>query len=176
MTKQRKITVWLLVLAFILIAADQLTKLAVAGVFGDSFKLTSGEIVEFIGSFVQFTYVENAGMAFGITFGIWKILLSLFSIAASAGLVWLLYKIEKLGFWLKLGFAVILAGAAGNLIDRVFYGIIFEHGSLFYGNVIDFILVDIPDIDFAGFHYTHWPVFNIADACVTIGVAILIFN
>jgi lipoprotein signal peptidase len=55
----------------------------------------------------------------------------------------------------------------------VFYGTT----PLFYGGVVDFILVDIPDIDFLWFQYTHFPVFNVADSCVTCGIILLIiFN
>ncbi len=179
MTKERKFTVYILLTAFLLILADQLTKLIAMGIpiFGvQTSGIRPGEYISVIGDFVQLTYVENAGMAFGITFGAGKIFLSLFSIIASVGLVYLLFRIENFSKWVRLAFAIILAGAAGNLIDRVFYGVIFGNGSLFYGNVIDFIIVDIPDINILGLHYTHWPVFNIADACVTIGVILLIIN
>lgn len=181
MTKERKFTVYMLVTAFLLIAFDQITKLIAMGVpiLGiQTPGIRAGEYISVIGTFLQFTYVENAGMAFGITFGAGKIFLSLFSVIASIGLVYLLFKIENYSKWVRLAFAVILAGAAGNLIDRVFYGIIFGTGSgtLFYGNVIDFIIIDIPDINFFGLNYTHWPVFNVADACVTIGVILLLIN
>ena len=179
MTKERKYTVYMLITAFVLILIDQVTKLTAMGIpiIGiHTSGVKPGEYISVIGDFLQFTYVENAGMAFGITFGIWKIFLSLFSIIASVGLVWLLFKIENYSKWVRLAFTVILAGATGNLIDRVFYGVIFGTGSLFYGNVVDFIIIDIPDINIFNLHYTHWPVFNIADACVTIGVFLLLIN
>jgi signal peptidase II len=74
--------------------------------------------------------------------------------------------------WIIGGFSLIFAGAVGNLIDRVFYGVIFSESPLFYGKVVDFIQVDIPDVAFLG--WTHFPVFNIADSCVTVGVILLI--
>lgn len=163
--------------AILLVVADQLTKLMVKGCdFGFlSFPgMGYGESISVIGSFLQFTYIENAGMAFGITFGAGKIFLSLFSVFASAALVYYIYKIRDMHFAVKLGFTLILAGAFGNLIDRVFYGVIFGEQPLFYGHVVDFIQVDIPDIDFLGLHYTHWPVFNIADSCVSCGVVLLL--
>ncbi len=171
------------ILAALLVLFDQFTKLLFKDIFGiaNIFGLQndyapSGSIPVF-GDFVQFVYVENEGMAFGITFGSFKILLSLFSVVASAALVYLIYKIKDSHFAVKLGFALILAGATGNLIDRCFYGLIFNEGPLFYGRVVDFIQVDIPDIRLFGRQYTHFPVFNVADSCVTCGAILLIlFN
>jgi signal peptidase II len=129
-----------------------------------------GQSTEVIGEYLRWTYVENPGMAFGIEFGPFKILLSLFSIVAAGGLVWLIGKLRNYNFWVKFGFAFILAGAVGNMIDRVFYGVFYGTHPLFYGWVVDFIQVDIPDIG----SWTHFPIFNIADSCVTVGVSILI--
>ena len=179
MTKDRKFTIILLVAAAVLVLVDQFTKLAAFGVpmLGMNFTgIARGEYISVIGDFLQFTYVENPGMAFGISFGAGKILLSLFSVAASIALIWYIFKIEKYSRFMRSAFALILAGAVGNLIDRVFYGILLQGRDLFYGNVIDFIMVDIPDINIGDFSYSHWPVFNIADACVTIGVILLLVN
>lgn len=165
--------------AFILIALDQITKFAVKGFpfFGFDYQgMHLGQSFNFIGEFVKITFVENEGMAFGITFGAYKIILSLFSVVASAGLYWFLVKLEHFSDWVKAGIALIFAGAVGNLIDRVFYGVFYGEMPLFYGRVVDFIQVDIPDITIFGMTYTHWPVFNIADACVTVGVVFLLFN
>lgn len=164
-------------LSFALIVFDQITKLMVKGfnLFGITHNgMPMGEYIRVIGDLVQFTYIENAGMAFGITFGAGKIFLSLFSIIASSGLVYYLWKLDKFSCWVRLGIAFILAGAVGNLIDRVFYGVIFGTDPLFFGKVVDFVLVDIPDINILGIYYTHWPVFNVADACVTCGVVLLL--
>jgi len=68
----------------------------------------------------------------------------------------------------------IFTGAFGNLVDRVFYGLFFNYSTLFYGRVIDFIQVDIPDITIFNLHYTTFPIFNVADSCVTIGVVFLL--
>jgi signal peptidase II len=69
---------------------------------------------------------------------------------------------------------LILAGAFGNFIDRMFYGVLYGEGPLFYGLVVDFIQIDIPDIQLGQFAYTHWPVFNIADSCVSIGMILIL--
>jgi signal peptidase II len=177
MTDNKNNTGYFYLLSFLLVALDQVTKLTFKGfnIFGISHKgLPIGENIKVIGDFLQFTLVENAGMAFGITFGAGKIFLSLFSIFASIALVYYLWKLFKFSFWVRLGISLILAGAVGNLIDRVFYGVLFGTDPLFFGRVVDFILVDIPDINIFGLHYSHWPVFNIADSCVSCGVVILL--
>ncbi len=166
--------------AFLLIIFDQLTKISVKGfnLFGfkhEGFYL--GEAVEVWGDFIQFTFVENAGMAFGISFGAAKIFLSLFSVFASIALGIYLYKIRFFHPGVKTGIMLIFAGAVGNLIDRVFYGVFYGESPIFYGKVVDFVQVDIPDVDFLGLYYTHFPVFNVADSCVTVGVVfLLLFN
>lgn len=165
------------ILSIFLVLSDQATKLAVKGfsLFGISHQgMNYGEQIRVIGEFLQFTFIENEGMAFGISFGPFKIILSLFSIIAAIALAYYLYKLSDYHFWVKLGIALILAGAAGNLVDRVFYGVFYGYESLFYGRVVDFIQVDIPDINLPGFSYSHWPVFNIADSCVSCGVVLLL--
>ena len=158
----------------ILVLLDQVSKIIAKDYFNAEHYMSP---VQVIGDFLQFTYVENEGMAFGISWGPFKIVLSCFSIVASLALIYILQRLKNASAFVKIGVMFILAGAVGNLVDRVFYGIIFGESALFYGRVVDFILVDIPDIDFMGLNYTHWPVFNIADACVTVGVIfLLLFN
>lgn len=171
----KKSIVWCFILAFLLIALDQCTKLYFKGfsLFGiEHHGVGYGAQIPVIGTFLQWTYIENSGMAFGIQFGWGKIFLSLFSIIAGTFLAYLILKLKDFSFWIKLGFSFIFAGAVGNLIDRVFYGVFFHEGPLFYGRVVDFVQVDIPDIGFLGWRY--FPIFNIADSCVTVGVIILI--
>ncbi len=167
---------FILAISFVLL--DQITKILVKGfsIFGfQHIGFNYGESISVIGDFLHFTFIENPGMAFGISFGAGKIFLSLFSIVAAIALGWYLSKIKFAKRGVKLGIALIFAGAVGNLIDRVFYGVIYGEMPLFYGKVVDFIQVDIPDIDLFGVYYSHWPVFNIADSCVTVGVIILLF-
>lgn len=167
-----------LLFGFLLIILDQATKLAIKGFdfFGFSHQgIEYGSLHSVIGDFVQITYIENPGMAFGISFGWGKIFLSLFSIVAGIALAVYLLRIKSAHLAVKIGITLLFAGAVGNLIDRVFYGVIFGEQALFYGYVVDFIQVDIPDIDFFGIFYTHFPVFNVADSCVTVGVVFLLF-
>lgn len=175
-----KYNIALFSIAILLILLDQLTKIYIKGfnLFGYQHSgMLLGDSYKAIGDVIRITFVENPGMAFGIEFGAGKILLSLFSIVASYMLVWLLIKLNGYNIFIRIAFTLILAGATGNLVDRVFYGVFYGESALFYGKVVDFIQVDIPDLNFLGLHYTHFPVFNVADSCVSVGVIFLIiFN
>lgn len=169
-----------LIIAFFLVLLDQVTKIFVKG-----FKLLGflhsgmhiGESFPIIGDAVKITFVENPGMAFGVEFGSGKIFLTLFSLIASIGLIFYLRLLNKAHIYVRIAIMLILSGAFGNFIDRMFYGVFYGEGPLFYGLVVDFIQIDIPDITIGSLTYTHWPVFNIADSCVTIGMILLIiFN
>ncbi|HEY4643383.1 MAG TPA: signal peptidase II, partial [Bacteroidota bacterium] len=126
-----------------------------------------------LGEFLKLTYIENSGMAFGLDFG-GKMFFSVFSVVASVGILIYLFKIRSEPFPIRLSLAMILGGAVGNLIDRVFYGAIFDSMPLFQGRVVDFVDVDFFNVDIFGYHLSRWPVFNIADASVTVGVFLLL--
>ena len=98
----------------------------------------------------------------------------IFTFVAAIGLFYYLYKSKERDLPLRLGLAFILAGALGNLIDRAFYGVIFDYAPLLYGRVVDFIQVEFWDFTLFGNTYETWPIFNIADSSVTIGVAIIL--
>ena len=100
--------------------------------------------------------------------------LSLFSLLASIGIFYYLYKSSKQKFVVRLSLALILGGAIGNLIDRTFYGIIYGYAPIFYGKVVDFFNVDFFDFTLFGRTFDRWPIFNIADASVSIGVIMLL--
>ena len=160
---------------------DQITKLMVKG-FSIPFLninyegMYLGQMIPVIGDFFRITFVENPGMAFGYDPGSsFKLIISIFSLAASIGLVFYLYVIRDKSRSLRIAIALILGGAVGNLIDRTFYGVIYNYGPLFYGKVVDFFDVDFFDFTLFGRSYDRWPVFNIADAAVTIGVLVLVF-
>lgn len=108
------------------------------------------EPVRVVGEFVQFTYTRNSGIAFGMFAG-QSFPFYIFSIVASLAVVWLWARHERLPMVRQLSLALILGGAVGNLIDRVRLG-----------EVTDFILLSWRGHDF--------PVFNVADVCVTCGV------
>ncbi|MBM2813845.1 MAG: lspA [Ignavibacteria bacterium] len=172
-----KTNIFFLSLSILFVLSDQASKLAVKGFNFLGIQHTGlrlGEQIPVIGNFLQITYIENAGMAFGITFGSGKIILSLFSVVASIGLCWFLIKLTNYSKAVQFGTALLLAGAVGNLIDRVFYGVFYGASPLFYGRVVDFIQVDIPDITIFGVTYNSWPIFNFADSFVTCGIIILL--
>ncbi|MBD3408818.1 MAG: signal peptidase II [Ignavibacteriales bacterium] len=162
------------------LVVDQLTKLTVKGfsipwLGVERQGMRYGESVNVIGEFLRITYVENPGMAFGLELspGL-KLGVSIFSIVAIVGLVWYLHAVRDHGLPTRLGLALILSGAAGNLIDRMLYGVMYHTAPLFYGKVVDFISVDFFDFSLFGKTYERWPIFNVADAAVTVGVALLL--
>ncbi|MGE5437657.1 MAG: signal peptidase II [Syntrophothermus sp.] len=169
-----------LYLSLSVIILDQITKLIVKG-FAIPFLniyhkgMEYGEKIPIIGDFFRITFIENPGMAFGYDPGSsFKLWISLFSLIAGIGLLLYLYKVREGKLSLRIALAFILAGAVGNLIDRMFYGILYNYAPMFYGYVVDFIDVDFFNVSFLGRSYDRFPIFNIADASVTIGVAILL--
>ena len=133
------------VLFFLILAIDQLTKFAVDAVF------LPGESISVLGSFFHLTYVLNPGAAFGLLeHARW-----FFILAAAALLVVFCCYYKRLrsqdGFF-YYGCVALLGGAMGNLIDRIRLGV-----------VIDF------------FDFRIWPVFNVADVAIVLGVASMIY-
>ena len=154
-----------------------------------------------ITSWFKIHYIENNGMAFGMTF-VNKLVLSLFRIAAIALLCYYISLLVRRGC--RLGYlicvAVVTAGAAGNIFDSMFYGLIFSGSSPYYvsyfvpfgdgyapflmGKVVDMFYFPLIESTFpdwlpiwgGGGYIFFSPVFNFADACVSVGVvAVLIF-
>ena len=154
-----------------------------------------------ITSWFKIHYIENNGMAFGMTF-VNKLVLSLFRIAAIVLLCYYISLLVRRGC--RLGYlicvAVVTAGAAGNIFDSMFYGLIFSGSSPYYvsyfvpfgdgyapflmGKVVDMFYFPLIESTFpdwlpiwGGEDYIFFsPVFNFADACVSVGVvAVLIF-
>jgi signal peptidase II len=134
----------------LIVVFDQITKLTVKA------KFDLRESVSVWGEIVQLTYIENPGMAFGIRFG-GKYFFTVFASLATIVILVYLYRIRHERLLSRCALALIFGGAIGNLIDRYAYG-----------QVIDFIDVGI-DLD------TRWPVFNVADSAVTIGMLLLVF-
>jgi signal peptidase II len=157
---------------------DQVTKLLVKGFSLPIFDyyhqgMQLGQSIPVIGDFFRLTFVENPGMAFGIEIG-GRFFLTLFSLAASIGIFYYIYRLRKEPFIVRFTLALILGGAIGNLIDRIFYGVVFGEAPLFYGKVVDFIDMDFFQIDFLSIHMNRFAVFNVADASVTSGIILML--
>ncbi len=171
-----------LYISLLVVVVDQITKLLVKGITIPILNINLkgmeyGSNFDVFGSFFKIWYVENPGIAFGFSVGdgTAKLLLSLFTIVASILILYFLWKVRHENLLLRVALALILGGAVGNLIDRTFYGVIFGYAPLFYGKVVDFFSVDFFDFTLFGRTYDRWPIFNVADASVTIGVILMLF-
>lgn len=191
----------LLLVALILIV-DQISKIYIKTHF------TLGESVAVL-SWFKIHFIENPGAAWGAKLSDFlpisdtssKLILTVFRLFAVAGIGYWLYDTirKKSSRILILAVSLIFAGALGNIIDSVFYGIIFDHsngkvatlfsdepyGSLFYGKVVDMLYFPMIDTTwpswvpyFGGKAFSFFdPVFNIADTAISTGVGILlVFN
>lgn len=161
-----------------IVLLDQTTKLLVKGFslpFFDFYQqgMQLGQSIPVIGDFIRFTFVENPGMVFGIDIG-GRIFLAIFTLIASIGILYYLYRVRNEAFVIRITLAIILGGAIGNFIDRCFYGVIFGYAPLFYGKVVDFIDMDFFHINILGFHMDRFAVFNVADASVSTGIALIL--
>jgi len=169
-----------LFVSLFIVIADQVSKLVVKGgtIPVINLHLTGmsyGESINVIGDFFKITFVENPGIAFGIDVnGVSKLLLSLFTLLASIGVFYYLWKSKEQKLVIRLALAFILGGAIGNLIDRTFYGLFYGYAPIFYGKVVDFFNMDFFDLTIFGRTYDRFPIFNIADSSVTIGVSLLL--
>jgi len=170
----------LLFVSFLILITDQLTKFYVKGFYLPVFNLDHSGLpqsrsITVIDRLLYITPVENPGIAFGINLGAdFKMLLSVFTIIATIGLFLYFMKIRKEDFVFRLSVAIILGGAAGNLIDRIFYGYIYGYASILSGNVVDFL--DLRIFNFFLINRTfNVYVFNVADIAITIGVITLLY-
>lgn len=136
-------------------------------------------------------YTLNPGMAFGMQLGseYGKLALTIFRLFAMVGIGYYLYVLAKRGVpeGLLWSVALILGGAIGNVIDSTFYGVLLNNAPYdastpwFHGQVIDMFYIDIWEGRVAdwvpiwgGEYMALWPIFNIADASIFVGVAIIL--
>jgi signal peptidase II len=188
---------WAVILTVLLI--DQVSKLLVKT------HMTLGESISVLGNWFYLHFTENYGMAFGLEFSgeYGKLVLSLFRIIALIFIGWYTHKLIKkdapAGLLICMG--LIFAGALGNIIDSAFYGLIFSesyfsqaatlfpegggYGTFLHGKVVDMFYFPVirgyypswfpiwPGQEFVFFR----PVFNVADASITLGVfTLLVFQ
>uniref|UniRef100_UPI004028D9BC lipoprotein signal peptidase n=1 Tax=Candidatus Cryptobacteroides bacterium TaxID=3085639 RepID=UPI004028D9BC len=178
----------LLILGVILVVIDQVIKILVKT------NMQIGEHFSVIGNWFQIFFIENEGMAFGMKFGgaVGKFLLSFFRIALFGVLCWWIASLARKSVdssgkpavpaGVLVGLTMITAGAFGNIIDSLFYGVIFDYAPLMFGCVVDMFYFPLIDttwpawVPFVGGERLLFfaPVFNFADSCVTVGAFYLI--
>ncbi len=141
----------ILFVSAIMVFADQISKTVVRNT------MSLYESIPVIPEFFHLTYVSNDGMAFGINFPLGIYVFSAISILFTGFLFWYLWSIKDDEILIRTGVALILAGAIGNLIDRILLG-----------EVVDFLDFMIGDF--------HWYVFNLADSCVTVGLGFVLYD
>jgi len=190
------------VIISLIVLIDQIVKLIV------KMNMMIGQEIPVLADFFKIHFIENPGAAFGLTIahvyeavlGIFmenpelsdytaKMILSIFSVVAVGFIIYYLRSLKGISTALPIYVSMILGGAIGNIIDRLFYGVWFSEmndyeGGLFHGRVVDMFYLDIwqgylPSwVPFIGNeYYSFWPIFNIADAAISVGiVAIIIFQ
>jgi signal peptidase II len=184
-----------LIIAFLVLLIDQVIKIYIKTHF------FLGEEVHVAGNWFILHFTENNGMAYGMEFGgQWgKLFLSSFRILAVGAIFWYLLDIIKKGEdkLYTICIALIFAGALGNIIDSAFYGVLFSdsgydvarfmpeeggYSTFLHGKVVDMFYFPVIEG-----HFPEWfpiwgtedfiffrPVFNFADASISVGVAIII--
>jgi signal peptidase II len=139
------------VYSIIAVAVDQITK-AITRATMDLY-----DSVSILGDFFRLTYVENSGIAFGINFQGGTVVFTFLASVATVGVAWYLWKSQEADFIHRLALSLILGGAVGNLMDR-----------FLFGRVVDFFHFSIGQYS--------WPVFNVADSCVTVGMVLFLYS
>lgn len=161
----------LLLLGVALVVIDQIIKVLVKT------NMELGEQIMLIGQWCRLCFVENEGMAFGMAFGgkVGKLILSLIRVVLSGALIWWIHSLlkkDKVPTGVLVGLTLITAGAIGNLVDCMFYGLVWDYAPFMFGKVVDMFY--FPIIRTAEKVIFFSPVFNFADSCVTIGAFYLV--
>ena len=173
----------LLILGTLLVIIDQIIKVLVKTNMG------LGDTIDVIGDWFKLHFVLNEGMAFGMAFGgFWgKALLSIFRIVLFGALCWWirsLAKKQETPTGVLVGLTLITAGAMGNIIDCLFYGLIWEDVTMvgapfafMFGRVVDMFYFPLFDYKLPWMDHPQTffgAVFNFADSCVTVGAIYLL--
>ena len=191
---------WLIVVGVLLVVIDQVIKILVKT------NMALGEHFDVFGDWCKIYFIENEGMAFGMKFGgmAGKFCLSLFRIILFGLLFWWISSLSRKSVTpdggkallpdgktpvvptgVLVGLTLIAAGAMGNLIDCLFYGLIFDYAPFMFGRVVDMLYFPLIDtiwptwMPFVGGERFLFfaPIFNFADSCVSVGaIYLLIFQ
>jgi signal peptidase II len=141
---------WAFGLAAAILAFDQATKFLIQAT------MARNQSIEIAGDLLKITYIHNPSAAFGLSLGSVTFYI-VFSVIASIVVIAYMLRLPRGEYWPRIALAMILAGAIGNLIDR-----------LRLGEVVDFIQIGLSET-------LIWPIFNVADMGVSIGVTLLLF-
>ncbi len=167
-------------LLFVVLAIDQYVKFYIKNHF------YLGEEISVAGEWFKLHFTENYGMAFGLEFGgkTGKIFLTVFRIIFVGVIGYYIKTLidKQTKSWYIYGWILIVAGALGNIVDSVFYGVYFGYDSWFHGRVVDMLYFPIIQTTipeswpfWAGEEFEFFrPVFNIADASISIGFVIIL--
>jgi len=178
------------IISFGIIVLDQVVKLLV----DSNMQMGSKGQIKIFGDWFKLHYLTNPGMAFGMEmpFENSKMILTLFRLVAMVAIGYYLFTLYKkeAATGLLICIAMILGGAIGNVVDSIFYGVYLDNAPFdaptpwFNGQVVDMFYVDIWEGRVAewipiigGDYMALWPVFNVADASIFMGITfILIFQ
>ncbi len=186
----------LIIFVVLLLAADQIVKIFVKT------HMTLDQYIPVFGQWFYIRFIENPGAAFGFQFGgsYGKLFLSLFRVVAVGLLIWFMNQLVRRGApkGTLIGFALVIAGAIGNILDSAFYGLIFSESgfstvatlfpegggytTFLHGKVVDMLYFPIirshwplwmPGIGGRPFEFFS-PVFNLADTYISVGAIYLV--
>ncbi len=194
---RKKYGICFLLIGLVLVV-DQLLKLWIKT------HLAIGDEIALIGDWCKIHFVENEGMAFGMAFGgsVGKLILSLVRLIASVGIMILLVRLirKDTRYLLLVSVSLIFVGAVGNLIDCCFYGLCFSesgfeqvatcfpegggYAGFLFGKVVDMFYFPICEwtwpswLPWLGGRHAEFfnAIFNVADAAICIGVALLVID
>lgn len=191
---------WISVFVVLLLVIDQVIKILVKT------NMTIGESIHVFGDWFQIYFIENMGMAFGMQFGanVGKVILSVFRVVLVIAIFFYIRNLSRkkeTPTGVLVGLAAIMCGAMGNIIDSLFYGMIFSestvgtvaelfpaeggYSAFLLGKVVDMFYFPIIDTDlpswfpiWGGEHIIFFrPIFNFADSCITCGaIYLLLFH
>ncbi|MCF0166699.1 MAG: lipoprotein signal peptidase [Bacteroidales bacterium] len=200
MALSRKTQIWILsVLTAVMLVFDQVVKVLVKT------GMSIGQSIDVFGDWFKILFVENEGMAFGMAYGgdAGKYVLTSLRIVLVVLLFLYIRSLvrdpKKTPFGVLVGLTLVLVGALGNIVDCLFYGLIFEpssmlhtasfvpfgqgYGKFMLGKVVDMIYCPLIDTTlpswlpiWGGRHFVFFqPIFNVADSCITCGALYLLF-